>query len=481
MKTKTPLLILVVILSTLLAACSLVSDKNGDSGLSASGFIAANQVRIAPEISGKIVDIAVSEGDKVQPGDQLFTLDDEVVLTQINQAETAVALADTSLEAANAQLATAQAQYNVVLQQARLADQQNRSLTWTNTALQVSDLPPWYFQKDELITAVQTELLVAEKDLETEQANLKKELDAVSNANFIAAENRLARAQAAYTSADRTLQQARLAIDNEKLVTAAQEQVDSSKAELDAAKLTYDRMLSTTAADAVLEARARLAAAQDRYNQSLDMLTALQTAEQSLQVKAASAAVTQAETAVAQAEANQAQAQAALDLVKLQQPRTVVSAPTPGVVLSSNFSTGELISAGSVVLTLADLDTLSLTVYLPEDQYGQVSLGQNVTITVDSIPNRKFTGTVEYISDQAEFTPRNVQTAEGRQSTVYAIKINVPNPDQALKPGMPADVNFNLPLAARPGRRENAVVTNSTNLYEFALIAASGERGDGRD
>jgi HlyD family secretion protein len=162
-------------------------------------------------------------------------------------------------------------------------------------------------------------------------------------------------------------------------------------------------------------------------------------------VKAARAAVSQAETAVAQAKANQAQAQAALELVQLQQPRMVIKAPAKGVVLSLNIKAGELVSAGVVALTLGRLDEVNLTVYVPEDKYGQVSLGQSVSIAVDSIPNRKFSGTVQYISDEAEFTPRTVQTVEGRQSTVYAVKIRVPNSDLALKPGMPADVDFNIP------------------------------------
>ena len=74
-----------------------------------------------------------------------------------------------------------------------------------------------------------------------------------------------------------------------------------------------------------------------------------------------------------------------------------------------------------------------------------VRLGQEVSIAVDSYPDQVFKGQVMDIADEAEFTPRNVQTVEGRKSTVYAVKISVPNADQSLKPGMPADVDFNLP------------------------------------
>jgi len=81
-----------------------------------------------------------------------------------------------------------------------------------------------------------------------------------------------------------------------------------------------------------------------------------------------------------------------------------------------------------------------LTVYVPEDKYGQIQLGQSVTITADSFPGESFDGQVIRIADEAEFTPRNVQTVEGRLATVYAVEILAPNPDLRLKPGMPADV-----------------------------------------
>ena len=93
-------------------------------------------------------------------------------------------------------------------------------------------------------------------------------------------------------------------------------------------------------------------------------------------------------------------------------------------------------------MTIGQLQSVELVVYIPETEYGTVHLGDHVIIAVDSFPNETFSGSVIYISDKAEFTPRNVQTVEGRQATVYAIKLSVPNPDLKLKPGMPADVMF---------------------------------------
>jgi HlyD family secretion protein len=88
------------------------------------------------------------------------------------------------------------------------------------------------------------------------------------------------------------------------------------------------------------------------------------------------------------------------------------------------------------------LSDLTITVYVPEDRYGEISLGQQAEVKVDSWPGETFTGSVIHIADQAEFTPRNVQTVEGRSSTVYAIKLSVSDPQGRLKIGMPADVVF---------------------------------------
>ena len=103
---------------------------------------------------------------------------------------------------------------------------------------------------------------------------------------------------------------------------------------------------------------------------------------------------------------------------------------------------GEVIQAGLPVLTIGKLDTLKVTVYIPENQYGQIRLGQQANLSVDSFPNETFAAKVTRISDKAEFTPQNVQTQEGRQTTVYAVELSVNNQDGKLKPGMPTNVTF---------------------------------------
>lgn len=121
-----------------------------------------------------------------------------------------------------------------------------------------------------------------------------------------------------------------------------------------------------------------------------------------------------------------------------------ITAPIDGVVLERLYEPGELAAPGVTLMVIANLNDLTLKVYVPENRYGQVSLGQTYSVTVDSFPGRTFDGTVTHIADQAEFTPRNVQTVEGRQSTVFAVTLALAPSDGKLKPGMPADVRFQM-------------------------------------
>jgi multidrug efflux pump subunit AcrA (membrane-fusion protein) len=121
-----------------------------------------------------------------------------------------------------------------------------------------------------------------------------------------------------------------------------------------------------------------------------------------------------------------------------------IRSPIDGTILMRAAEPGEIVPAGGTILVVGNLSEMTLTIYLPEDMYGKVYLGQEFPVSVDSFPGQTFSGWVTYISDKAEFTPRNVLTVEGRKNTVYAVKLKIPNPDLALKPGMPADALINI-------------------------------------
>ena len=112
------------------------------------------------------------------------------------------------------------------------------------------------------------------------------------------------------------------------------------------------------------------------------------------------------------------------------------------IVTSRNAQMGETATAGAALLSIANLDEVTLVIYIPENRIGQVRLGQEVEVQVDSFPDRVFVGQVSYLAGKAEFTPRNVQTQEERVNLVCAVKVRIPNPDRALKPGMPADATL---------------------------------------
>ena len=119
-----------------------------------------------------------------------------------------------------------------------------------------------------------------------------------------------------------------------------------------------------------------------------------------------------------------------------------ITSPIDGVVLEVLVEPGEVATPGATLVVVSNLEELTLTVYVPEDRYGLIMLGQDYPVTADSFPGEAFNGRVTYVSDQAEFTPRNVQTADSRKATVFAIKLDLDPSGGRLKPGMPADVNF---------------------------------------
>jgi HlyD family secretion protein len=139
-----------------------------------------------------------------------------------------------------------------------------------------------------------------------------------------------------------------------------------------------------------------------------------------------------------------AQARAALAASEERLRDTSVYAPTAGVILRKNVETGETVSAGTPIFTIGDLENPWVKIYVKEDQLGLVKLGQKAEVTVDSFKGKIYEGAVSYISSEAEFTPKNVQTQEERVKLVFGIKVRVKNINEELKPGMPADVRIAL-------------------------------------
>lgn len=138
------------------------------------------------------------------------------------------------------------------------------------------------------------------------------------------------------------------------------------------------------------------------------------------------------------------QAKAALRVVEERFGDTVLYAPVSGVVLKKNVERGEVVQPGTPVFTIGEIDDPWIKVYVKEDKLGFVKLGQKADVTVDTYRGKVYEGTVNYISSEAEFTPKTVQTQEERVKLVFGVKVKVKNINQELKPGMPADVKIYL-------------------------------------
>lgn len=133
------------------------------------------------------------------------------------------------------------------------------------------------------------------------------------------------------------------------------------------------------------------------------------------------------------------QARASLKLAETQLSYTVLYSPLSGVVLVKASEIGEVVNPGTSFLTLADLENVWLKAYIPETDLGKVKWGQEVVVTTDLQPKKEYRGKISFISSQSEFTPKSIQTEKERVTLVYRIKVDIPNPDRELKPGMPAD------------------------------------------
>jgi multidrug resistance efflux pump len=461
---------LLVIVSAYFIVTQLLNSKDGQ--LTASGTIEAVQINLAPELAGKVTEVLVDEGQAVKQGDPLLKLDPSLLTAQRAAAAAALETANSAAQTAQAGNVVAQAQYDITLAAARAAGTKSRLAEWIIRTPNYFDQPQWYFTRDEQIAAAQSGILAAAQEIEAAQQNLDTVVKDLNNADFVEAETRLMNARVAFLAAldVHTRSQAtggsvspdalpfslpaaapgyRTRINAAKglsgtddLINAAQDMYDAAKAELDDAQDSYDTLLGSDGAENVLQARAELSVALERFQSAEDRLSLLQTGENSLSVAVAKAAVDQSKSAVEQALNAARQADANLALIDTQLAKLTISAPTDSVVLTRNIEPGEFVQPGATAFVLGKLSDLTITVYIPEDRYGEIHLGQEATVTVDSFPGVTFTATVIQIANTAEFTPRNVQTVEGRSSTVFAIKLSVTDPESQLKPGMPADVVF---------------------------------------
>jgi HlyD family secretion protein len=214
----------------------------------------------------------------------------------------------------------------------------------------------------------------------------------------------------------------------------AREALRAATERLDDARRDHDRVsrlfnAGALSQEALDKARLAFQLAQAQKDQAEQQLRLVETGPRRERIDAQRAAVAQAEAAIRAADAALRNA--------------VIIAPFAGVVSVRQSEPGETVGAGSPVLTLTNLADRWVRIYVREDRIGAVRLGQRAAITADTWPDSSYTGEVSFISSQAEFTPRNVQTAEERVKLVYAVKVRITGDEAvSLKPGVPADVRL---------------------------------------
>jgi multidrug resistance efflux pump len=394
-------------------ACDVIGGGNSNQ-LRASGVVEVVEVGVSPELSGQVADVLVEEGDRVSEGQALFDLDDQELQLQ---RERIAAQGEASIAAA--ELALLQAQQSL------------------------DDL-----QENWPLRAAEYQLELAQARDELEKAENRRIWQQKNNR---ATEDTIEYYEAQLTLADKKVNSARSVYNSQKDKSENNPERASARVALEQAEDARDEIVRilnwykgepTDIDQALLDANVAIARA--RVDEARQEYEKWQDGPDPDAVALAQANIKQAEASL---ELASSQTESQLRSIDLKLEDASVRAPMDGVVLTLSVDQGELVSQGMVVLTLGKLDRMTITVYVPENKYGLISVGDSARVEVDSFPDDIFSAEVVRIADQAEYTPRNVQTEEERQTTVYEIELLVVSGGGKLKPGMPADVIFDLPVS----------------------------------
>ncbi|MEW5807077.1 MAG: efflux RND transporter periplasmic adaptor subunit [Acidobacteriota bacterium] len=211
--------------------------------------------------------------------------------------------------------------------------------------------------------------------------------------------------------------------------------VISAKADLERIRSDFDRQQKLFAREVIsaMEFEAARAAhdmAEARLKQAEERLALLREGPRIERIEVARATLKQAE--------------ATLGIAQRQMENTTILSPIDGIILSKNAEAGEFVAPGTPVVTVGDISHVWLRAYVDETDLGRVKIGQKVKVTADTYPGKVYQGHVSFIASESEFTPKSVQTQKERVKLVYRIKVEIPNLDRELKPGMPADAEILL-------------------------------------
>ena len=355
-----------------------------DNRIVVSGNIELTQVDIAFKTTGRLMELKVGEGDKVKKGDIIARLDQDQLKSQRAQQVAALASAQATLAESEASLRFQQ-------------------------ATSVADLE---LRRAEISAATS-------KLTELKNGSRPQEIDEAKAA--------VSAAQAEYDRASKDWERAQTLYKDDDISTS---QRDDFRHRFDAASANLNQV----------KEHAALVTAGPRSEVIQTASADVKRAEAGLKVGEANSIETerrQQEIAVRRAEIDRARAQIAL--IDSQLADTVVTSPIDGVVMVKSADEGEVLAPGTSVVTIGDIDHPWLRAYVDEKDLGRVKLGAKLKVTTDSYPGKSYEGRVTFISPEAEFTPKQIQTSEERVKLVYRIKVEIDNRQHELKSNMPAD------------------------------------------
>jgi HlyD family secretion protein len=359
------------------------------SSIAVSGNLELTQVDLSFKTAGRMTLLAVREGDLVKKGDLIAKLDSAQLDQQLLRDQAAVASAQSSLQ--------------------------------------------------QLRTSIEYQQATLESDISTRRAELAQAQAKLDELMAGSRPQEIQQAQSGVADAKAWNDQARLDMERAQTLFARE---DISKSQFD-------------------QARAKLDSTAAQLKQAEDKLALVKEGPRAEEIAGARAQVARAQAAVQTAEANRIEirrkqqelaarqseierTRAQVGMTQTQIADATVVAPIDGVVLVKAAEAGEVIAAGSTIVSLGDLDHPWLRAYINETDLGRIKVGGKARLSTDSFPGKTYDGHISFIASEAEFTPKQIQTKEERVKLVYRIKIDVDNAQHELKNNMPVDAEILL-------------------------------------
>jgi len=359
------------------------------NGLYYSGTLEATQAELSFQVAGRVAEIHVDEGQSVKKDQALAILDRSEYQARYDQAKA-------NLDAARVNLD--RLELNLEMYKKALPADVERAEAGVNALkAQLEELEAGYRMQDiekagHTLSSLRTSMEMAKKDKERCDRLFRENI--ISEKEHDNAVLRYETALKAYESAGASMDQLQEGYREED-IRAAKAKLLEGKAALKQAKSYLDKI--------------------DMTRKEIEL-----------------------------AKANVRAAEASFILAETQLGFTELRASFKGIITSRNIEPGEVVSLGREVFSLADLSSIELKIFVNETDIGRIKPGQRVEVTVDSLPEKVFEGKVSFISSEAEFTPKIIQTHKERVKLVYLVKVLIPNKNLDLKPGMPADARIKL-------------------------------------